>query len=402
MFKLSENAERKSETQQKIPGSMGDLGSIDNGLLLSDISGPSLHTSKRGFAMLTFSIQDFFRQPFVRAVSLGQLLSLFIAGTGIFSTELRGLGFDFPTFQISFNYLLLSTFLLLRQKTNVRIAFWKYAILAAVDVEANFLVVTAYKYTSITSIMLLDCFTIPAVMVLSKVFLKAKYRKMHIVGALCSLAGLVLTVLSDAFRKDAAALDRYPFAVQGDFLCLAGAALYAFMNVLEEVIVKRSSQIEFLGMLGFWGTFISWIQIGVLERGFSNVVMQWGPKEFAFLGAFTACMVSIYSLTAIFLKIADSGMFNISLLTSDVYAVTFAVLFANQKMTWLYGISFFVTMVGVLIYSQQPLATAHVAEHGNEEVFDLLIEEDIPETDLWNPELDHDHEVSSKTDNSYA
>lgn len=42
-----------------------------------------------------------------------------------------------------------------------------YLLLAFLDVEANFLVTKAYQYTSITSVTLLDCFTIPAVMVLS-------------------------------------------------------------------------------------------------------------------------------------------------------------------------------------------------------------------------------------------
>jgi hypothetical protein len=53
---------------------------------------------------------------------------------------------------------------------------WKYALLAVADVEANYFVVKAYSYTSITSVMLLDCFTIPCVMVLSYFFLKAKAR----------------------------------------------------------------------------------------------------------------------------------------------------------------------------------------------------------------------------------
>lgn len=47
-------------------------------------------------------------------------------------------------------------------------------LLAFADVEGNFLVVCAYKYTSISSAMLLDCFTIPVVMLLSALFLNAK------------------------------------------------------------------------------------------------------------------------------------------------------------------------------------------------------------------------------------
>jgi hypothetical protein len=56
----------------------------------------------------------------------------------------------------------------------LQIPWWQYALLAVADVEGNFLVVSAYKYTSISSAMLLDCFTIPVVMLLSSIVLHAK------------------------------------------------------------------------------------------------------------------------------------------------------------------------------------------------------------------------------------
>ena len=49
----------------------------------------------------------------------------------------------------------------------LRVHWWKYFILALADVEGNFLLVKAYQYTTITSVQLLDCFTIPCVMVLA-------------------------------------------------------------------------------------------------------------------------------------------------------------------------------------------------------------------------------------------
>lgn len=39
----------------------------------------------------------------------------------------------------------------------------RYALIAAVDVEANFLFIKAYQYTTLTSIQILDCFSIPSV-----------------------------------------------------------------------------------------------------------------------------------------------------------------------------------------------------------------------------------------------
>lgn len=73
-----------------------------------------------------------------------------------------------------------------------QIPVWQYALLALADVEGNFLVVCAYQYTSISSAMLLDCFTIPVVMLLSALFLSAKVR----VSCCHSADALILRALS--------------------------------------------------------------------------------------------------------------------------------------------------------------------------------------------------------------
>ncbi len=49
----------------------------------------------------------------------------------------------------------------------------------------------------------------------------------------------------------------------GDLLVLAGATLYGISNVCEEFIVKNLSRVEFLGMMGLFGSFFSGIQLWV-------------------------------------------------------------------------------------------------------------------------------------------
>jgi hypothetical protein len=166
-----------------------------------------------------------------RALLMGQLIAVLVAGTGVGSQYLaqhdvsdarvvrcrvvrggvprrafkccdRVLQVNIPTSQSTLNYFLLSLLLVYKRvregpfrpkvrvcvrrqfarhpltqlRPRVQIAVWRYAALAFADVEANFLVVKAYKYTTITSVMLLDCFTIPCVMLLSSVFLRARVR----------------------------------------------------------------------------------------------------------------------------------------------------------------------------------------------------------------------------------
>ena len=93
------------------------------------------------------------------SVLAGQILSLMLCGTGVTSQVLEGrYGIAVPTSQLFFSYLLLGIVFggMLACKKNflatLRQNWWKYLILGVVDTEANFLIVLAYKYTSLTSI----------------------------------------------------------------------------------------------------------------------------------------------------------------------------------------------------------------------------------------------------------
>ena len=81
-----------------------------------------------------------------------------------------------------------------------------------VDVEITFdflyfsylmdLVVKAYQYTSLTSVMLLDCWTIPCCLLLTWLFIKTRYNIGQLVGVCCCILGLVLVILSDVHAED--------------------------------------------------------------------------------------------------------------------------------------------------------------------------------------------------------
>lgn len=73
-------------------------------------------------------------------------------------------GVSLPASQSVLNYTCLAVVygsLLIRRKEKLRAELYKYAALAALDVLANFCLVQAYRYTTLTSVTLLDCFTVP-------------------------------------------------------------------------------------------------------------------------------------------------------------------------------------------------------------------------------------------------
>ncbi len=138
----------------------------------------------------------------IQSLALGQLLSLLITGTGVTSSLLAARNVNMPSTQSLINYFLLALYavpLWKRERTagmldTLRRKWWVYALLALCDVEANFLVVLAYQYTSLSSIMLLDCFSIPCVMFLGYWILKHRFRWTHFAGVAACVAGVVALV----------------------------------------------------------------------------------------------------------------------------------------------------------------------------------------------------------------
>uniref|UniRef100_A0A6N2MYR6 EamA domain-containing protein n=1 Tax=Salix viminalis TaxID=40686 RepID=A0A6N2MYR6_SALVM len=284
------------------------------------------------------------------ALGLGQFLSLLITSTGFSSSELARRGINAPTSQSFLNYVLLAIVygsIMLYRKQALKAKWYYYAILSLVDVEANFLVVKAYQYTSITSVMLLDCWAIPSVMVLTWFFLSTKYRFKKIAGVIVCVAGLVMVVFSDVHSGDRSGGSN---PRKGDALVIAGATLYAISNVSEEFLVKNADRVELMSLLGFFGAIISAIQISILERNEVKSIHWSAGAAFPFFG-FSLAMFLFYSSVPILLKISGSTMLNLSLLTSDMWAVVIRIFAYHEKVDWMYFVAFAAVAVGLVVYS---------------------------------------------------
>ena len=142
----------------------------------------------------------------------------------------------------------------------------QYALLAAVDVHANILVVKAFRYTSLTSVSLLDSASVPAAMALSQWLLRCRYRRRHLAGCAVVVAGYLLLVASDALCREATAPAGFlggddnaggggsaAARLFGDALTVSAACLYATSNVLQERLLVDAPTVEVLAMFGLLG-----------------------------------------------------------------------------------------------------------------------------------------------------
>ncbi|KAF7066570.1 hypothetical protein CFC21_072527 [Triticum aestivum] len=291
------------------------------------------------------------RREVLVGLALGQFVSLLITSTGFSSSELARRGVNAPTSQSLLNYILLALVyggIMIYKRQHLTVKWYYYLILSIVDVEANYIVVKAYQYTSLTSVMLLDCWAIPCVLFLTWIFLKTKYGLRKLFGVGICVAGVVLVVFSDVHASERKS--KGPSPLKGDMLVIAGASLYAVSNVTEEYIVKKSSRIEVMAMLGVFGAIISGIQISILEREELRSTEWNASAVLPFIG-FALAMFLFYSTVPIILKICGATMLNLSLLTSDMWAVLIRIFAYHEKVDWMYFVAFAGTAIGLIIYS---------------------------------------------------
>lgn len=93
-------------------------------------------------------------------------------------------------------------------------------------------VVKSYQYTSLTSVMLLDCWSIPCVIVLTWIFLKTKYGFRKFFGVGVCVAGLILVVFSDVHASDRVSKDIL-------LINLYYSSIYLFPQVFSRILIRK-------------------------------------------------------------------------------------------------------------------------------------------------------------------
>nr|XP_014119471.2 solute carrier family 35 member F2 [Zonotrichia albicollis] len=330
-----------------------------------------------------------------KTVILGQMLSMFICGTAVTSQYLADrFNVNTPMLQSFINYCLLllvyTTTLVFRTGSDslcqiLKQRWWKYLIVGLADVEANYTIVKAYQYTNLTSVQLLDCFGIPALMALSWFLLRARYKLIHFVAVAICLLGVATMVGADilAGREEGEGSD----VVIGDVLVLLAASLYAISNVGEEYIVKNLSRVEFLGMVGLFGTIISGLQLAIVEHK-EIMKIQWNWKIALLFTAFALCMFGLYNFMPVVIKITSATSVNLAILTSDLYSLFIGLYLFYYKFSGLYIVSFLIIMVGFTLYCAAPPATAEptaVPQPGHTGLDNAALK--LEETDGESPEV---------------
>ncbi|KAL5117573.1 hypothetical protein ACEQ8H_004466 [Pleosporales sp. CAS-2024a] len=271
-------------------------------------------------------------------------------------TLVLGQGTSIPAFQSFFNYVLLN--LIYTSYTIYKYGFkrwvrlvvfegWRFFILAFFDVEGNYFVVLAYRYTTILSAQLINFWAIVVVVILSFLFLRVRYHWTQVLGILLCMGGLGVIFGSDHITgaNNYAASN----AVKGDLFALLGATCYGLSNVLEEFLVAEKPLYEVVGQLAFWAMWINGTQAGIFDRA-SFAGATWNAKVGGYLAGYTFILALFYSLAPLLFRLSSAAFFNISLLTGSFWGVAIGVKVFHLHIHWMYPIAFVLIILGQVIY----------------------------------------------------
>ncbi|KAK4800100.1 hypothetical protein SAY86_025465 [Trapa natans] len=176
--------------------------------------------------------------------------------------------------------------------------------------------------------------------------LGTRYSVWQLIGAVLSVIGLGLVMLSDAGVGGGGGSK----PLLGDVIVIAGTVFMAMSNVREEFFVKKKDLVELLTMLPLFGLLVSAVQISIAERT-TLESLQWTRDRILAFAGFAGSAFVFYSLTPFVLRMSGAAMFNLSMLTSDMWAVVFRIFIYHQEVDWLYYVCFAVVVIGIVVYS---------------------------------------------------
>jgi len=236
--------------------------------------------------------------------------------------------------------------------------WYAYAGMAVLDVYANYFTVLAFRYTTITSVTLLDAFAIPTSMLISRIVLKRHYTRTHFLGVALCLTGISVNVLHDLDEKDNPDDREYPHKLVGDCLAILGGVLFGCNNVLGEVAVQHSHDPnEYIGLQSLFAVLICAVQTALTERqdvaafvgGETSKTCPLATARWLLI-AFVVTNVLGYMGGGRFLLHSEAAFFNLSLLTGDFWSVAFQVVAEHILPAPQFFVAVVLTVAGVLTY----------------------------------------------------
>ncbi|CAI2368104.1 unnamed protein product [Moneuplotes crassus] len=285
------------------------------------------------------------------------LICLPIVGGGVFSTLLAERGHSVPMLQLALLYLFLCIWLSKYFFETMSLTFKDIVFLSItgiLDCHANFLIVKAYSYTTITSVMILMVFTVPSAVFLSVLFLRIKYCWLHYASCVLSICSVIIVIICDIYEYEHNDDINRMSIIFGDLFCIIGVFFLASTNVYQEWLIGKNYQISeilaFQAPIGVVFAILEGWLIGEFTDIFSTSPQDIVPCILFLLG-FALVNFILYNFIPYFISMAGATLMNIGNLTASVYSMLFDIFLFNGNFKWFYLIGFLFQITSIFLFS---------------------------------------------------
>lgn len=260
---------------------------------------------------------------------------------------------------------------------------WKYyALIAFLDVQANYFVILSFRYTAVVNSTILTSLSVVSVMLSSRVILKRIFKTRHFIGSVLCILGaswivsMDIRVSQDEHRSlDKGSLPSRRFI--GDSYAVMASILFGLNDSLAEYTIQNSTTDEYLGMMGFFGFLFSFGESLLFEKG---EILQFLANLHAFTSSmletassstdvvdttamnlpaistiwviYMAAFYIFYVSASKFLVIADATLLSLSLQTSNVWTMIFSIFVQHVSFSPVFFVAASIIIFGVWIYEQ--------------------------------------------------
>ena len=302
-------------------------------------------------------------------VLFGQLVALIATSQNAASFSLEyGMGKVFPNFLMFPAYLILSLHLFWNRSSSdtetpfkvpfapvpLRTPWWYYLCLSIVDIAPNYLQLISLQHTSLTSATLLGSLTVPSTMLVCRFLLAKVYQPQHYLGVVLCMIGGILTIWADFDHStQQLASSLHPHSYYGDLLAVLAALIYGVGDAAGEFWSKHVDRKEYLGMIGLHGSIATLSLTLLYERDEVSNLFSDRSTLLPAMGViliYIPMLVMYYVSATLFMVASDATLLNLSLQSSNLWAILYSVFAFREAPSLLFYLAVFLVVTGVFVY----------------------------------------------------
>lgn len=260
---------------------------------------------------------------------LGQVCALGNSASGVFNDLLSGVDISMPFLQSMLFYGLL-LFLWVLPSVHKMFVHRKrdigfFLLSGVLDITANSLAIMSFIYTSVGAVLLILCLSTPFSMILSLIITKARFSWMQVMFSCFATGFAILFVVLDTLD------DESKHRISGDLLAIGAAFIYGLISVINEFIIGSYTPTQFLARLSIGAFFLALILFLSLEL--SKVQVLTASLPWAYIVGYLISLIVMYSVLPLVIKYGGAVVFNISLISCNVYGMLASLVIFNYKYT---------------------------------------------------------------------